>query len=171
MLFRRLAAHVWKRTATVDGVTAATDTLVFRLPRSAYLAVLFLLLCATPLALSRAGGDEGGEAGITWRIVLLAIPLIAAIFIARTATFVSGAGVRVRAAFGSRTMGWDEIRGLSITGRAVYAVGTDGASLRLPCVRVSDLAAMARISEGRLPDIPEAKRKYAPSRRRRAVRR
>jgi hypothetical protein len=70
-------------------------------------------------------------------------------------------------------MRWDEIRGLSITGRAVYAVGTDGASLRLPCVRVSDLAAMARLSEGRLPDIPDAKPKYAPSRRprRRVVRR
>ena len=46
------------------------------------------------------------------------------------------------------------------------AVAVDG-SLRLPCVRLSDLAAIARVSEGRLPEIAEARRKYAPQRRRR----
>jgi hypothetical protein len=98
--------------------------------------------------------------------------VIAAVFIARTATVVDADGIRVRLAFGSRAMRWDELRGLSITGRSVYAVGNDG-SVRLPCVGVSDLAAVARVSAGRLPDIPEAQRKYAPSRRprRRVVRR
>ena len=47
------------------GVTAPPTMLVFRLPRSAYLAVLFLLFCVAPLALADAGGDEGGPAGIT----------------------------------------------------------------------------------------------------------
>jgi hypothetical protein len=148
-------------------VTAAAKTLVFRLPRSAYLAVLFLLFCAAPLAFARAGGDEGSEVGVTWRVIVLALPVIAAVFIWRTATFASAHGLRVRAAFGSRRLGWDELRGLSLSERAVYAVATDGGAVRLPCVRVSDLAAIAQVSEGRLPDIPAARAKHAPSRRRR----
>lgn len=140
------------------------QSLVFRLPRSTYLAVLFLVMCAIPIALSESGGDQGGAVGITWRLLFFIVPLLAAVFIARTATFVDADGVRVRATFGSRRLPWSDIRGLSITGRAVYAVTRDG-SVRLPCVQVSGLAAMAKVSEGRLPDIPEATRKYAPSRR------
>jgi Bacterial PH domain len=153
--------------ATVLDVTAAAETLVFRLPRSAYLAVLFLLFCATPLAFAREGGNEGGPAGITWRVVVLALPVVAAVFIARAATFASSSGLRVRAAFGSRTVGWDEVRGLSLTGRAVYVLYRDGGAVRLPCVRISDLGALAAVSAGRLPNIPAAKPKFAPSRRRR----
>ncbi|HEY7010576.1 MAG TPA: PH domain-containing protein [Jatrophihabitantaceae bacterium] len=143
---------------------AATTRLVFRLPKSAYIAVMILLFCAVPLAFADSGGDQSGPVGVTWRVLVLALPVIAAVFIARTATFVSAAEIRVRAAFGSRTMAWDSIRGLSVTGRSVYAVCADG-SVRLPCVRVSDLAAVSRASEGRLPEIAEPKRKYAPSRR------
>jgi PH (Pleckstrin Homology) domain-containing protein len=146
-------------------VTAAAAPLAFRLPRSAYLTVLFLFFCAAPLAFARSGGDQGGPAGLTWRLIVLALPVIAAVFIARTATFVSSTGLRVRAAFGSRSLGWDELRGLSVTERSVYAVCTDGGAVRLPCVRVADLAAISRASDGRLPQLPEAKRKYAPSRR------
>jgi hypothetical protein len=179
MLWTRLVAHPAKPTGYRVGVTEAgsTDrpratTLVFRLPKSAYLTVLFLFMCAVPLALADSGGDEGGEVGATWRLVFLALPVVAAVFIARTATLVNADGIRVRLAFGTRRLPWAEIRGLSITGRAIYAVCTDG-SVRLPCVAVSDLAALSRISAGRLPDIPEATRKYAPSRRpsRRVVRR
>jgi hypothetical protein len=151
-------------------VTAAGKTLTFRLPRSAYLAVLFLLFCSAPLALTANGGDEGGSVGWTWRSALLLIPVVAAVFIARTATIVSAAGLRVRAAFGARTLSWDEVHGLSVTGRSVYAVLDDG-SVRLPCVRASDLALIASVSDGRLPDIPPPVRKYAPSRRTRRVRR
>ncbi len=140
--------------------------LVFRLPRSAYLAVLFLLLGAAPLALADSGGDEGGPAGLTWRLALLAVPVLAAVFIARTATFVSEQDLRVRAAFGSRALPWDRIRGFSVGARAVYAV-TDDAAVRLPCVRVPDLAAIARASGGRMPELAEPVGKYAPSRRRR----
>jgi hypothetical protein len=58
------------------------------------------------------------------------------------------------------------MRGLSITGRSVYAVLESG-SVRLPCVRQGDLAAVARASGGRLPEIPEERPKFAPGRRRR----
>jgi hypothetical protein len=146
----------------------AAETVTFRLPRSAYLAVLFLLFCAAPLALSADAGDQGGAAGWSWRVVLLLIPVLAAVYIARTATFASPEGLRVRALFGSRRLPWDGVRGLSINERAVYAVLDDG-SVRLPCVRTNDLAAIARVSGGRLPKIAEPVRKYAPGRRRRRV--
>jgi hypothetical protein len=149
-------------------MSAATETVTFRLPRSAYLAVLFLLFCAAPLALSADGGDEGGAVGWSWRVVLLLIPVLAAVFIARTATFASSDGLRVRAAFGSRRLSWDEVRGLSVSERAVYAVLDDG-SVRLPCVRTNDLTAIARVSGGRLPELADPVRKYAPGRRRRRV--
>jgi hypothetical protein len=86
------------------------------------------------------------------------------VFIARTATFVGPAGIRVRAAFGSRTLGWDQIRGLSVNGRSVYAVLEDGA-VRLPCIRISDLSAISKVSGDRMPKLADPVRKYAPSRR------
>ena len=145
-------------------MTAAAKSITIRLPRSAYLAVLFLLFCTAPLAFTANGGHPGGAVGWTWRTGLLVIPVLAAVFIARTATTASPDGLRVRAAFGSRMLAWDEVRGLSVTGRAVYAVLDDG-SVRLPCVRTADLAAIAAVSDGRLPDIPPAVRKFAPSKR------
>lgn len=152
-------------------VSAPAETRIFRLPRSAYLAVLFLLFCAAPLALSERGGDEGGAAGWSWRVVLLLIPVLAAVFIARTATFVAPSGLRVRAAFGSRELSWNDVRGLSVTGNSVYAVLEGGGAVRLPCVATADLASISKASGGRLPAIAEPVRKYAPGRRRMRVRR
>jgi PH (Pleckstrin Homology) domain-containing protein len=127
---------------------------VFRLPRSAYLAVLFLALCATPLVQHPLAS------------FVYVIPVAAAVFIARTATIVDDHGITVRALAGHRTLPWTDLRGLSVTGRSVYAV-TDAAAVRLPCVRLADLAALSAASGGRLPQLPEATPKYAPSRRRR----
>ena len=141
-------------------------TLVFRLPRSAYLAVLFLALCVSPLALADNFGEYEGDAGPTWRLAFFVIPLLAIGFIARTATVVSADSIRVRAVLGSRTMPWSTLEGFSVTGRAIYAVQSDG-SVRLPCVRTDDLAAIARVSGGRLPEVRDPVRKFAPSRRRR----
>jgi hypothetical protein len=127
---------------------------VFRLPRSAYLAVLFLALCVTPL--------------VQRPIVTIAyvLPVVGALYIVRTATIVDDAGITVRALIGRRRLSWADVRGLSVTGRSVYAVLADGA-VRLPCVRVADLAAVSRASDGNLPQLREATPKYAPSRRRR----
>jgi hypothetical protein len=46
----------------------------------------------------------------------------------------------------------------------VYLVCRDGA-VRLPCVRISDLAALSKASGGRLPAVAEPTAKFAPSRR------
>jgi hypothetical protein len=143
---------------------------VFRLPRMAYAIVLFLALCVTAFAPGpRSGlyrGDEGTslDSPLWWLIYLL--PVAAAAYIARTATIVDDAGITVRALLGRRRLPWADVRGLSVTGRSVYAVTGDGA-VRLPCVRIADLAAVSLASDGHLPPLREATPKYAPSRRRR----
>lgn len=140
-------------------------TVLFRLPRTAYLVIVFLFFGAVPLAFA-SSSTEGASARVGIPTVLILIPVLATLFVARTATVVDARGVTVRAVFGSRRMRWDEIRGLSITGRSVYAVLADGA-VRLPCVRVANLADVSQASSGRLPEIARPTPKYAPQRRRR----
>ena len=125
---------------------------VFRLPRSAYLAVLILALCVTPVV----------QHPIAALVYL--VPIGAVVFIARTATIVDGNAITMRALFGRTSLPWGEVRGLSVTKRNVYAVTAD-AAVRLPCVRVSDLAALSAASGSHVPQLPEATPKYAPSRR------
>lgn len=139
---------------------------VFRLPASAYLVVLFLLFCVLPLAFA-ASGDEGADAVLGPGALLLLIPALAAAFIARTATVVDARGIRVRAVFGSRELPWDAVRGLSLGERSVYAVLRDDGAVRLPCVRVADISAVAAASAGRIPHLPDPPVKAPPTRRRR----
>jgi hypothetical protein len=148
---------------------------VFRLPRSSYFVLLFLLLGSMPVALANDTNhslkyeihrSDLGSGGFNWRVLVLLIPIVAAIFIARTATFVSADGLRVRAVLGSRKLPWSAVRGLSISGRSVYAVLGSGA-VRLPCVRVNDLAELSRASGGHVPAVRDPVRRFAPSRRRR----
>ncbi len=148
---------------------------VIRLPRTAYLIVLFLLVGSIPVAFSGTGSagvaDAAAQHGTNGFYVgpaalVLLLPLLAAIYIARTATIVTEDGLRVRAAFGSRSMPWDSVRGLSVQGRSIYAVQDDGV-VRLPCVRLAHLGPLSRLSDGRLPPLPDAVAKPAPARRRR----
>jgi PH (Pleckstrin Homology) domain-containing protein len=147
--------------------TAGSDPArrTFRLPALAYLAVLFLLFCTAPLAFT-ANGGYSAPAQLGPRALLILLPVLVAAFIARTRTVVDETGISVRALFGTRRVPWPEIRGLSVTKRSVYAVCRDG-SVRLPCVRISDLAAVSKASGERLPEVAEPTPKYAPSRRRR----
>lgn len=149
--------------------SAAPTARTFRLPALAYLIVLFLLFCTAPLAFSASGNDHA-QAVVGPQTLLLLFPLAAAVYIARTATIVDDSGIRIRALLGQRRLSWEELRGLSIDERSVYAVVADGA-VRLPCVRVNDLAAVAKASGGRLPDVAEPKLKFALSRRPRGHRR
>jgi hypothetical protein len=142
---------------------APPQSRTFRLPKSTYLAVLFLIFCVLPLAFT-ADGSYGPQPVYGPRMLFLLIPAGATVFIARTATFVDSRGIRVRAAFGARRIPWDELRGLNVAERAVYAVLVDG-EVRLPCVRIADLATITRLSNGRMPQVAEARPKYAPSRR------
>lgn len=137
----------------------------FRLPRVTYLVVLILLFCVAPLALTEQG-TEAAPAAIGPQTLLLVIPLLAGVFIARSSTVVGADGITVRLSFGSRTIAWSDIRGLSVSDRSVYAVCREG-SVRLPCVRITDLASLSKASGGRLPEVAEPTPKFAPSRRHR----
>jgi hypothetical protein len=138
---------------------------VFRLPALTYLVVLFLLFGTAPLAFT-TGGYEGEEAHLGPQTLLLLVPIVAAIFIARWATIVDSTGITIRAAFGKRVLPWADLRGLSVKDRSVYAMTATDA-WRLPCVHVGDLAVLSRASGGHLPDIDFPTPKFAPSRRRR----
>lgn len=144
-----------------DGTPPSART--FRLPRIAYLVVLLLLFGVAPLAFTDRG-TESAPAVIGPQTLLLIIPVIAAVVIARTATVVDADGITVRLAFGRRRLTWDQVRGLSIDQRSVYAVSAGGA-VRLPCVRVADLAAVSKASGGHLPEVAEPTPKHPPARR------
>ena len=144
-------------------MTEASETITFRVPRPAYLSVIFLFVGVTPIALYGGPGDASPVA-VSALTLLYLVPILAAAFIARTSTRVGPSGLRVSAIFGSREIRWPDIRGLSIDKRNVYAVLSDG-SVRLPCVRQRDLTAIAAASGGRLPELPEPVVKAAPGRR------
>ena len=73
----------------------------YRLSALAYLAVVILFFGTLPLAVA-GNGTRLAPPVFSPRLLLLAIPLVAAIFIRRTATIVDTEGITVRAAFGSR---------------------------------------------------------------------
>jgi hypothetical protein len=167
MLSRLLAAHPANSTGYRFGVTSeGGPTYVFRLPALAYLVVLFLLFGCAPIAFT-VHGVEGESAVIGPQTVVLLVPLLAAVFIARWATIVDSTGITIRAAFGKRVLPWADVQGLSVRDeRDVYVVTADG-SWRLPCVHVKHLGAVSRASGGRLPRIEDPTPKFAPQRRRR----
>jgi hypothetical protein len=150
----------------------APGPVVIRLPRTSYLAVVFLLFGALVVAFgdNHPHGLEDSNSGSGFagfdtgpQLLVLLVPVLAAVFIARTATIVSADGLRVRALFGSRNLPWDVVRGISVSGRGVYAVLDDGA-VRLPCVRIAHLGPISRLSAGRLPEIEDVIPKPAPQR-------
>jgi Bacterial PH domain len=156
-------------SASPPGAPASTSAArVFRLPVLTYLVVLFFAMGAVPAAFTGIA-TSGTEPVYGPQLLFLLVPILAGLFIWRTATVVSDAGITVRAIVGRRVMPWDALRGLRVAQRSVYAVLPDG-SVRLPCVHVTDLAEVSRLSGGRLPDIPEAQRKYAPAKPRRGRR-
>jgi hypothetical protein len=166
MLSRLLAAHLQNSTGYRFGVTSdGGPTYVFRLPALAYLAVLFLLFGCAPIAFT-GHGIEGEQAVVGPQTLILLVPVVAAVFIARWATLVDATGITIRAAFGRRELPWTDVRGLSVRDGDVYAVTDDG-TWRLPCVHVKHLGAVSRASGGHLPQLDDPTPKFAPSRRRR----
>ena len=148
-----------------ESIGVASRQAAFRVPRTAYVVILFLVAGMSPVALY--GGSENAlSARISPLTLLYLVPILAIAFIARTGTVVDARGITVLAIFGRRTLPWPELRGVAISGRNIYAV-TDAGSVRLPCVRQTDLAAVAAASGGRLPELPAAPVKHAPSGRRR----
>ncbi len=140
--------------------------MIIRVPRSSYLILGFLVVGFAPIALY-GGAEHPTQARISWLTTLYLIPILVALYISRNATAAGTDGILVRALVGRRMLPWDTIRGLSVSRRSVYAVLTDGGAVRLPCVRIRDLAAISAASGGRLPEITEPEIIPAPGARRR----
>jgi hypothetical protein len=117
--------------------------LVFRIPGTAYVAVLFFVMCASSVALVSR-----------WFALIYLIPLAMAFWIARTRTEVDADRIVVRRALTTTTIPWSAVRSLRLSDRGwVRAVRTDGrGEIPLPTVRTRHLPALALISGGRITD-------------------
>lgn len=125
------------------GAPLNTATAAFRLPRSAYIAVLFFGLGITVFVRSPA------------LVVLYVFPLLAALFIARRGTFIDRDTITVRALFGTRIIAWSEVAGLLVNRRGgISAVLPDATAVRLPYVRPRHLPVLTRITAGTVPALP-----------------
>ncbi|RMI35455.1 PH domain-containing protein [Nocardia stercoris] len=92
-----------------------------------------------------------GNPAVLW--VLFAIPLGAALWIERTRTVVSPAGLDLRTLRGSRHIDWDSIRGLYLPKRAFARVHLDDdTDVALPAVYYDRLPELIAASGGRIPD-------------------
>ncbi len=128
--------------ATTD-TGSASDARVIRIPRLAFLGVFILLMCVFfPFV--------GWPAGLWW---LLLIPAVVLVWVLRTQTTVSAAGLDLRTLFGSRHLDWAQVKGVRIPKRGyVRADLTDGTEAKLPAVSYDRLRDLAAASGGRIPD-------------------
>jgi len=122
-------------------VQPGPERTVLTVPRSAYLVVAFIAVCAT--AAVRA----------PWQLSIYLIPVACGYVIARRATIVDDTGLTVRAVFGESSVAWEDLSGVRLDNSgAVYAVDRQRGELRLPCVRATNLAPLIHASAGRIPD-------------------
>ncbi|WP_328397780.1 PH domain-containing protein [Nocardia sp. NBC_00416] len=109
----------------------------------AYLGVFILVMCVFfPIV--------GWPAGLFW---LAIIPIAAFVWVLRTQTKVSPAGLDLRTVFSSRHIGWEGVRGVAIPKRGYVRVHLDDDSeVALPAVSYDRLRDLVDASGGRIPD-------------------
>ena len=109
----------------------------------AHIAVGFLMLGISALVF----------AGPAWFVVLLLIPVILSIVVARYRTVADRDTVTARTLFARQTVPWDDIDGLRF-GRRAWAVARrrDGSEFALPAVTFSTLPVLTEASGGRVPN-------------------
>lgn len=119
----------------------ATEPAVFRLPRVSLVAVLLLVIGATPVAAMVPGLES---------IYLISALLL--VWVLRTRTTVGPDGVAVRR-IRTRRLPWAQLEGLALRrdGR-VRAVLHGGRETALPGVRTRHLPLLAQSSGGRITD-------------------
>ncbi|WP_309234491.1 PH domain-containing protein [Nocardia sp. XZ_19_385] len=117
---------------------------VIRIPQTTYIGVVVLFFCVFFFF-------AGWPKGLWW---LLLIPLAVVLWIERTRTTVSDAGLDLRTVFRKRHIDWDELKGVSIPKRGyVRAHLNDGSQVKLPAVGYDRLRALIEASKGRIPDL------------------
>jgi len=110
-------------------------SLRIRYSRLAYLAVFLLAICLTPMV--RSG----------WLAVLYVIPIVAAVYVARTGTDADRDGLTVRTLLGAERLRWDAVDGLRVGPRGELFAVQGAQQLRLPAARLSDLPRLTEVSE------------------------
>ncbi|MFQ6226160.1 PH domain-containing protein [Nocardia sp. NPDC002869] len=116
---------------------------MIRTTRLSFLGVFLLAMCVFfPIV--------GWPAGLFW---LALIPLAVLVWIVRTQTTVSPAGLDLRSVFSSRHIDWAQVMGLSIPKRGFVRVHLDDDSeAPLPAVSYDRLRDLVDASGGRIPD-------------------
>ncbi|WP_245996966.1 PH domain-containing protein [Nocardia pseudobrasiliensis] len=117
---------------------------MIRISRLGHLGVFVLLFC---VMFAFFGWPQ-----VLW--VLFVIPIAIAVWVERTRTTVSAAGLDLRTVFGSRHVDWDQIKGLRIPKRGfVRAHLADDSEVALPAVAYDRLRLLIEASNGRIPDL------------------
>ncbi|NUS45600.1 MAG: PH domain-containing protein [Mycobacteriaceae bacterium] len=116
---------------------------VIRVTRLSLLAV-FMLAFGVLFPVS------GWPAGLWW---LAALPLLALAWVLRTQTSIDSAGLRLRSLLRSRTVPWEQVKGVRFPNRGfARAVLADDAEVVLPAVTFDRLPELAAHSGGRIND-------------------
>lgn len=92
-------------------------------------------------------------AGPAWVALLLVIPVMLSVMVARYRTVADSDGVTARALLSSETVAWEDIAGLKFA-RSSWATAhlKDGGELRLPAVTFATLPLLTEASQGRVPN-------------------
>lgn len=145
-------------TMTPDPATAETPAaervpagvrlpsrLVFRVPGSSLVAVVFLAMCSSWVAVASP-----------WFTLVYLVPLGLAVWVLRTRTVVDADKLVVRRVLTRRELPWSSVASLRVADRKwVRAVRVGGGEVVLPTVRTRHLPALALVSGGRLSDPTE----------------
>jgi Bacterial PH domain len=116
---------------------------VIRISPMAYFAIGFLALGMLAVVL----------AGPPWVALLLVIPVVLAVLVARYRTVADRDTVTARSVLSSETVSWDDIDGLRFDKTSwASAHLKDGRDLRLPAVTFSTLPLLTEASGGRVPN-------------------
>jgi hypothetical protein len=92
-------------------------------------------------------------AGPAWVALLLVIPIMLSVVVARYRTVADRDTVTARSLLGSEAVAWEDIDGLRF-GRSSWASAQlkDGRELRLPAVTFATLPLLTEASQGRVPN-------------------
>lgn len=123
--------------------TEKTDRHVIRITRLALLGVVLLLFgISFPMS--------GSPLAFGWLIIL---PIALAVWVLRSKTVVTESGLQMQRVFGSRTVTWDQVKGVRFPKRGwARADLVDGGEVPMPAVSFDRLPELAAASNGRIPD-------------------
>ncbi|HEX5403259.1 MAG TPA: PH domain-containing protein [Pseudonocardiaceae bacterium] len=128
--------------AAAPAQRAMPSKLVFRTPGSAYVAIAFVLMSGSFVAVASP-----------WYTLVYLLPVGAAVWVLRTRTEIDADKLIIRRVLTRTVLPWSKVASLRLTDRRwIRAVRTDGGEIPLPSVRTRHLPALALISGGRLTD-------------------